>query len=103
MENRKSNIPGGSTKFYVDQILRSYSVVTTDRVRKYFLSSDKFARLYASGKTSAEAYQFMATARKSHRRALSLHFPAAPTAYSRRRYTPGQDAGEGGSGSEEEQ
>ena len=40
----------GSSRGYLDRIIESYSAVTVTNVRKYFLSTLKFSRLYLSGK-----------------------------------------------------
>jgi hypothetical protein len=41
----------GSSKGYVDRVDASYSTVTVERVRKYFMSALKFVKLYMEGET----------------------------------------------------
>ena len=63
---RKHNIVGTSRGF-VDRILASYGSVTPEKVRKYFLSSLKFMKLYLEGETGCTVNKKMAKIRKSHR------------------------------------
>ena len=46
--NKMRNVQG-SSKGFVKRIVESYQEVTAMRTRKYFLSSDKFAKLYEEG------------------------------------------------------
>lgn len=96
--NRKLNITG-SSKGFVSRVLDSYSEVTPQRTRKYFLSVEKFANIYSDGLSGSEAFKQMTLARKSHR-----HFggvaPSPPDhkkkRYSRDRFPAVND--EGGDG-----
>ena len=58
----------GTTKGFDQRIQDSYSEITVERVRKYFLSSDKFCRLYDGGNDGTTAFKKMTESRNSHRR-----------------------------------
>ena len=82
---RKHNIVGTS-RGYVDRILASYSSVTPDKVRKYFLSSQKFVSLYLEGETGYTVNKRMAEIRKSHRGAAQFEVDHSKKTYNRYRF-----------------
>ena len=81
---KKHNIVG-SSKGYVDRVLDSYSTVTPDKVRKYFLSSLKFVNLYLEGETGYTVNKKMAEIRKSHRGAAQFEVDHSKKSYNRHR------------------
>ena len=81
---KKHNIVG-SSKGYVDRVLDSYSTVTPDKVRKYFLSSLKFVNLYLKGETGYTVNKKMAEIRKSHRGAAQFEVDHSKKSYNRHR------------------
>ena len=56
----------GSSKGYVERVLSSYEAVTLDKVKKYFLSTLKYARLYLQGETALTVNEKMKELRKAH-------------------------------------
>ena len=54
----------GSSKGYIQRVVDSYSAVTLDKVRKYFLSTLKFCHLYLEGETGYSVNQKMRDLRK---------------------------------------
>ena len=81
---KKHNIVG-SSKGYVDRVLDSYSTVTPDKVRKYFLSSLKFVNLYLEGETGYTVNKKMAEIRKSHSGAAQFEVDHSKKSYNRHR------------------
>ena len=75
----------GSSKGYVDRVVTSYTSVTPDKVRKYFLSSYKFLNLYLEGETGYTVNKRMAELRKSHRGAALFEVDHTKKAYNRER------------------
>ena len=75
----------GSSRGYVERVVSSYSTVTLDKVRKYFLSSAKFVQLYLDGETGNTVNQKMAEIRKSHRGAAVFEVDHSLKAYNRNR------------------
>ena len=57
----------GSSKGYIDRVVESYSSVTITNVRKYFLSTLKFCRLYQEGETGYTVNKKMQEMRKAKR------------------------------------
>ena len=106
--NRRLNLHGSSSGF-LGRVMDSYSEITAQSTRKYFLSVDKFANIYSSGLTGSEALKSKLTlSRKSHRRFGGI----APTEpdhkkkrYSRVRFSLSEEVEEEGmeeEGAEEE-
>ena len=81
---KKHNIVGSSTG-YVERVLDSYSTVTPDKVRKYFLSSLKFVNLYLEGETGYTVNKKMAEIRKSHRGPAQFEVDHSKKSYNRQR------------------
>ena len=87
---KKHNIVGNS-KGYSDRIMASYSSVTPEKVRKYFLNSYKFVNLYKEGETGYTVNQRMAEwlrmaeIRKSHRGPAQFEEDHSKKAYNRHR------------------
>ena len=75
----------GSSKGYVERVVSSYSTVTLEKVRKYFLSSEKFVQLYLDGETGNTVNQKMAEMRKSHRGPAVFEVDHSLKAYNRNR------------------
>ena len=73
----------GSSKGYVDRVVASYSTVTVERVRKYFMNALKFVKLYMEGETGFTINQRMAEIRKSHRGAATFQVDHSKKAYQR--------------------
>ena len=63
---RENNVLG-SSRGYIDRILKSYDAVTLEKVQKYFLSTLKFAELYLQGETAYTVNERMAALRKIHK------------------------------------
>ena len=57
----------GSSRGFVERVTASYVAVEVDMVRKYFLSTLKFARLYLAGATAYNVNARMAEIRKQKR------------------------------------
>ena len=79
----------GSSRGYLDRIIQSYSAVTVTNVRKYFLSTLKFSRLYLSGETGHTVNKVMEQLRKTkkcHRGAIMLEVDHGKKSYDRERY-----------------
>ena len=57
----------GSSKGYVQRVLSSYEAVKTDKVKKYFLSTLKYAKLYLQGETALTVNEKMKELRKIHK------------------------------------
>ena len=53
-----------SSKGYIQRVVDSYSAVTVEKVRKYFLSTLKFCRLYLEGESGYSVNQKMKDLRK---------------------------------------
>ena len=81
---KKHNIVG-TARGYLDRILASYSSVTPEKVRKYFLSSYKFVKLYQEGETGYTVNKRMAEIRKSHRGAAQFDVDHSKKVYNRHR------------------
>ena len=62
----------GCSRGFVERVVASYSSVTVEKVRKYYLSALKFMRLYMEGFTGMNVNKRMAEIRKSHRGAASF-------------------------------
>ena len=63
---RQNNVEG-SSKGYIERIVRSYDSVTLEKVQKYFLSTLKFAELYLQGETGYSVNKKMEELRKIHK------------------------------------
>ena len=81
---RKKNVVG-SSRGYLERILASYSSVTPEKVRKYYLNSLRFADLYQDGETGYSAIKKMAEIRKSHRGPAQFEIDHSKKAYNRHR------------------
>ena len=57
----------GSSKGYVQRVLSSYEAVKIDKVKKYFLSTLKYAKLYLQGETALTVNEKMKELRKIHK------------------------------------
>ena len=57
----------GCSKGYVQRVLNSYEAVTVENVRKYFLSTLKFAKFYREGATAFDVNEKMDNLRKQHK------------------------------------
>ena len=78
----------GSSKGYIQRVLDSYSAVTINNARKYFLSTLKFVRLYQEGETGYtvnKKMEQMRKAKKCHRGAVVLEVDHSKKAYNRDR------------------
>ena len=78
----------GSSKGYIDRVVESYSSVTLTNVRKYFLSTLKFCRLYLDGETGYtvnKKMQEMRKAKRCHRGAVMFEIDHSKKAYNRDR------------------
>ena len=78
----------GSSRGYIDRVIESYSAVTLTNVRKYFLSTLKFCKLYMEGETGFTVNKKMEELRKKkkcHRGAVMLEIDRSKTAYNRDR------------------
>jgi hypothetical protein len=85
---RERNILG-SSKGYIDRIVASYSSVTLENARKYFLSTLKFCRLYMDGEnafTVNKKIQEMRKKKKCNRGAVELIIDQSKKAYNRDRF-----------------
>ena len=85
----KENNVLGSSKGYIGRIIDSYSSVTVSNVRKYFLSTLKFCRLYLDGETGYTVNKKMQELRKIkryHRGAVLLEVDHSKKVYSRERF-----------------
>ena len=82
---RKNNIVGTS-RGYVERILASYGSVTPDKVRKYFLSSLKFMKLYLEGETGFTVNKRMEEIRKSTRGPAQFDTDHSKKNYDRSRF-----------------
>lgn len=83
LHNRQHNILGTS-KDFMRRVVDSFSLITSQKTRQYFLSSDKFATMYAEGDDGTEVFARMTVLCKSH-----WHFGGgAPglTDHSKKRY-----------------
>ena len=56
-----------SSKGYVARVVQSYEAVKVEQVRKYFLSTLKFAKFYLEGETAFTVKNKMDELRKTHR------------------------------------
>ena len=71
----KQNNVLGSSKGFVSRVVASYEAVKVEMVRKYFLSTLKFAKLYMEGATALnvnQRYLELRKQKKSHRGAAQL-------------------------------
>ena len=75
----------GSSRGFVDRVVSSYSSVTVEKVRKYYVSAMKFIRLYLEGETGLTVNKRMAELRKSHRGAQMFEVDHSTKAYQRMR------------------
>ena len=78
----------GSSKGYIDRVVESYSSVTITNVRKYFLSTLKFCRLYQEGETGYtvnKKMQEMRKVKRCHRGAMMFEIDHSKKAYNRDR------------------
>ena len=75
----------GSSKGYIDRVVASYSSVTVQDVRKYFVSSAKFIDLYLAGETGHTVNKKIAEIRKSHRGAAMYEVDHSSKVYNRHR------------------
>ena len=79
----------GSSKGYVQRVVASYSAVTVENVRKYFLSTLKFCGFYLEGETGYTVNDRMNELRKvkrCHRGAAQLEVDNAKKACERNRF-----------------
>ena len=84
---RENNVLG-SSKGYIERILRSYDAVTPEKAQKYFLSTLKFAELYLQGETGYTVNKKMAELRKvhkSHRTGALFEIDHSKKVYNRKR------------------
>ena len=78
----------GSSKGYIQRVVDSYSAVTVEKVRKYFLSTLKFCRLYLEGATGYSVNEKMRELRKMkkcHRGAAEPNAERRKSIYNRNR------------------
>ena len=79
----------GSSKGYVDRVVSSYTAVTEIDVRKYFLSTLKFCKLYEQGETGYtvnKQMQELRKVRRCHRGAIEFEVDHTKKLYSRQRF-----------------
>ena len=57
----------GSSRGYIERVVKSYEAVKLVSVQKYFLSTLKFARLYMDGETGYTVNDKMKELRKVHK------------------------------------
>ena len=76
----------GSSRGFVDRVVSSYSSVTVEKVRKYYVSAMKFIKLYLEGETGLTVNKRMAELRKSHRGAAMFDVDHSAKAYPRMRF-----------------
>ena len=79
----------GSSRGYIARIMSSYSSVTVDKVRKYFLGTLRFVQLYVDGETGYtvnKKIQDLIKIRKCHRGAAQLDVDHSKKVYSRHRF-----------------
>ena len=78
----------GSSKGYIQRVVDSYTAVTINNARKYFLSTLKFMRLYKEGETGYTVNKKMEQIRKTkkrHRGAVVLDVDQSKKGYNRDR------------------
>ena len=78
----------GSSRGFMQRIMDSYSSVTVDKVRKYFLSTLKFVKLYMEGETGFtvnKKMQELRKIRKGHRGAAQFEVDHSKKVYNRNR------------------
>ena len=75
----------GTSKGYVERVVSSYGAVKVEQVRKYFLSSLKFMKLYLEGETGYTVNKRMEELRKSHRGARQFEVDHLKKVYDRSR------------------
>lgn len=75
----------GSSRGFVERVVRSYDSVTVEKVRKYYISAMKFIKLYLEGETGLTVNKRMAELRKSHRGAACFEVDHSKKAYPRLR------------------
>ena len=84
---KEKNIEGSSRGF-IPRIIDSYSSITVEKVRKYFLSTLKFCKLYTEGETGYTVNKRMQEMRKNkrcHRGAAQAEVDHSGKAYNRHR------------------
>ena len=84
---RESNILG-SSRGYVSRVVSSYEAVKVEMVRKYFISTMRFATLYTEGATALNVnhiYRELKMQKKSHRGAAQFAVDHSKKGYSRDR------------------
>ena len=84
----KQNNILGSSKGYIQRVVDSYSAVSVNNVRKYFLSTLKFCHLYLEGENGYTVNQKMRDMRKQkkcHRGAIMLEVDHTKKRYNRNR------------------
>ena len=82
--NRKLNV-AGKVGGFDKRILKSYEEITVERIRKYFLSSDKICQLYENGDETSAVLDKLKEARKSHRQCLGSERDRERPKYERKR------------------
>ena len=85
----KENNVEGTSKGYVQRVISSYSAVSVEAVRKYFLSTLKFCKLYTEGETGYTVNKRMQEMRKTqrcHRGAVELEVDHSKKDYPRDRF-----------------
>ena len=78
----------GSSRGYVERVVASYEAVKVNMVRKYFLSTLKFAKLYMEGETAYTVNTRMKELRKvkkGHRGAAQFEVDHSKKVYNRQR------------------
>lgn len=79
----------GTSRGYVERVVSSYTAVTAEDVRKYFLSTLKFCRFYTEGETGFtvnKRMQELRKAKKCHRGPAQLEVDHTKKLYSRDRF-----------------
>ena len=69
----------------MNRVVTSYSTVTLDKVRKYFLNALKYVKLYLEGETGYTVNKRMAEIRKRNRGAATFDVDHSKKAYERMR------------------
>ena len=78
----------GSSRGFVERVVASYEAVKVEMVRKYFLSTLKFARLYSEGATAYNVnarYSELRKQKKGHRGAAQFEIDHSKKVYKRDR------------------